>query len=528
MGMHRSLAAHVRDMVVFGACYVALDWASSIYPLGPFNITPWNPPPALSIVWMLLGGLRYAPAVFAAILLGDLLIRDLPAGLPLTVVTSLILAGGYTGITATLKVLFRFDGRLHDTRHLWIFVAVTATGIAAIGALYVGLLWIAGFRVGESFIAAAFQFWLGDTVGVLVTAPLLLVAADPVGREHLLRSWRKPETTLQFVTLVAMVFYIFKSGDQPQQYFYLLFLPLVWIALRNGLSSAAVASGVVQVGVVLGAQGGTLQSLEVVELQALVSAFTFIGLFLGVIVDERERAFEDLKRSLRLVAAGEMAGAIAHEINQPLAALHNYGNACRIMLEQGKDAPPHPEMNATIDTILDESKRASEGVGRLRDFFRAGAMRLEPVKVGKLVEHARSMGEKLNASQDVTFRVESDDDARTLLVDRVQIELVLRNLITNAFEAVVGLPPGQKGVTVSARMLKGGHILVRVSDTGEGLSSQARRHLFEPFSTNKATGMGIGLTISRAIVEAHGGSLHVTDSAHGEFDLTLPAESVDE
>jgi two-component system sensor kinase FixL len=167
-------------------------------------------------------------------------------------------------------------------------------------------------------------------------------------------------------------------------------------------------------------------------------------------------------------------------------------------------------------------------VWRLRDFFRAGAMRLEAVKVGKLVEHARSMGEKLNASQDVTFRVESDDDARTLLVDRVQIELVLRNLITNAFEAVVGLPPGQKGVTVSARMLKGGHILVRVSDTGEGLSSQARRHLFEPFSTNKATGMGIGLTISRAIVEAHGGSLHVTDSAHGEFDLTLPAESVDE
>jgi C4-dicarboxylate-specific signal transduction histidine kinase len=233
---------------------------------------------------------------------------------------------------------------------------------------------------------------------------------------------------------------------------------------------------------------------------------------------------EELKRSMRLAAAGEMAGAIAHEINQPLAALHNYGTACRLMLERSNGAPPHPELSITIEKILDESKRAAEVVGRLRDFFRAGTLRLEPVKVGKLMERARRMGEKLNASQEVTFRVESEDGTRTVLVDQVQIELVLRNLIANAFEAVAGLPPGRKSVTVSTRMLKGRYVVFRVSDTGEGLSSQARRHLFEPFSTNKATGMGIGLTISRAIVEAHGGSLEVTDSRHGEFDVTLPIE----
>lgn len=527
MAMPRSFVVHARDVLVFGACYLALDWASSIYPLGPFNITPWNPPPALAIVWMLLGGLHYAPAVFAVILIGDLLIRDTPVGLPLTVVTSLILAGGYTGIAAALKLLFRFDRRLNDTRHLWIFIAVTATGVAAIGALYVGLLWMAGFRVGETYFVAAFQFWLGDTVGVLVTAPMLLVAADPARRERLLKSWRKPETALQFATLIGMVFYIFRSGDEPQQYFYLLFLPLVWIALRNGLSDAAVASGVVQIGVVLGAQGGALQSLEVVELQALVSALTFMGLFLGVMVDERERALEELKQSLRLAAAGEMAGAIAHEINQPLAALHNYGNACRLMLERGTDARAHPELGATIEKILEESKRASEVVGRLRDFFRAGTLRLEPVKVGKLIKRARLMGERLNAGQDVAFRVQSDDAARTVLVDQVQIELVLRNLVANAFEAVASLPAGEKGVTVSTHVVKGRHIVFRVSDTGTGLSSQARRHLFEPFATHKATGMGIGLTISRAIVEAHGGSLAATGSRHGEFDVILPIERAD-
>ena len=528
IGARRSLAVHARDALLFGACYVALDWTSSIYPLGPFNITPWNPPPALSIVWMLLGGLRYAPVVFAAILIGDVLIRQAPGGLELSILTSLLLAAGYTGIAAALRLRFEFYGRLHDTRQLWIFIAVTVVGAAIIGACYVGVLWAAGFHVGDSFVAGVFHFWLGDTVGVLVTAPLLMVAADPVGRRDLIQSWRKPETALQFTTLGGLVFFMFQSGGEPQKYFYLLFLPLIWIALRRGLSGAAAASGVVQAGVVLGAEGGALKSLAVVELQALVSALTLTGLALGIIVDERRRAVENLKRSLRLAAAGEMAGAIAHEINQPIAALHNYGSACQIMLRRDKDAVSHSELNTTIEKMVQESKRAAAIVGRLRDFFRAGAMRLEPVRVGILLESARAVGKKLNPSGDVTFRVDSDDDARTLLVDRVQIELVLRNLIANAFEAVAGVPPGKKAVTVSTRMLKGRRILFRVVDTGEGVSPVTRQRLFEPFSSNKATGMGIGLSICRAIADAHGGSLDATDSTHGEFNLVLPAEADNE
>jgi signal transduction histidine kinase len=113
-------------------------------------------------------------------------------------------------------------------------------------------------------------------------------------------------------------------------------------------------------------------------------------------------------------------------------------------------------------------------------------------------------------------------------VDRVQIELVLRNLIANAFEAVAGLPPGKKGVTLLTRMLKGKRILFRIVDTGEGVLPSTRQRLFEPFSTDKATGMGIGLSICRAIADAHGGSLDATDSQHGEFDLVLPTEAANE
>ena len=528
IGARRSLAVHARDALLFGACYVALDWTSSIYPLGPFNITPWNPPPALSIVWMLLGGLRYAPVVFAATLAGDLLIRDAPGGLQASILTSLLLAAGYTGIAAALKLGFQFDGRLHDTRQLWIFIAVTTAGAAIIGIVYVGVLSVAGFSFRDSFIAVAFRFWLGDTAGILVTAPLLMVAADPVGRQHLIRCWRKPETSLQFVTLLGLILFMFHGGAKPQQYFYLLFLPLIWIASRNGLSGAVAASGMVQIGVVLGVQIGSLQALAIVELQVLVTALTLTGLALGIIVDERERAVEDLKRSLRLAAASEMAGTIAHEINQPLSAMHNYGSSCQIMLRQGKDYVSYSDLSNTVDKMLQESKRAAEVVRRLRDLFRRGTIQIEPVKVAILLERANAIGQELNLSGDVTFRVDSNDGARVILVDRVQIELVLRNLIANAFEAVAGMPPGKKGVMVLTRMLQGGRILFRVVDTGEGMSPLMRQRLFEPLSTSKPTGMGIGLSISRTIADAHGGSLNASDRQHGQFDLVLPTGADDE
>jgi two-component system sensor kinase FixL len=529
IGPRRSLAAQIRDTALFAVCYVALDWASYLYPLGPFNITPWNPPPALSIVWMMLGGLGYAPIIFGTIFIADVIIRHAPGGLLITALTSLVLTGGYTVIAGTLRYFLKSDSRLRDTRQLSLFVAITTIGTAIVGGLYVGVLWANDFFVGESFSSAVFRFWLGDAVGVLVTAPLLLVAADATTRKRMIKSWRRLETVLQFAVMVATVYFVFKgAGGEPSKYFYLLFLPLIWIALRGGLTGAAVASGVVQIGVVLGAHSGAMHSLALVELQALVAALSLTGLFLGIMVDERERAAEGLKASLRLATAGEMAGAIAHEINQPLGALNNYGRACQLFLERGEGKIPYSELNATIEKMLGESKRAAEVVGRLRDFFRTGTTRLEHVTVGSLLERAQRIGENLNQSGDVIFRVERASTALVILADRLQIELVLRNLITNAFEAIANLPSGEKGVTVSARQIEGGRILLRIADTGPGVSPSARKLLFEPFSTNKPAGMGLGLAISRAIAEAHGGSLSEALTEQGEFHLVLPGLAGDE
>lgn len=514
---------------MFAACYVALDWASYIYPLGPFNITPWNPPPALSIVWMMLGGIAYAPLVFGTIFMADVIIRDAPGGLLFSAMSSLVLAGGYTAIAATLRQLLKPAYRLNDTRDVWIFASVMAIGSAIIAAVYVGVLWGYHFVVGELFSALVFSFWLGDTVGVLVTAPLLLIAVDAAGRARLRTLWRRPDPVLRFALMAATVFFVFKGiGSEPEKYFYFLFLPLILIALRDGFAGTAVASAIVQIGVVLGAQGAPLNSLALVELQALVAALSLTGLFLGVLADERARAIDALKATLRLAAAGEMAGAIAHEINQPLGALSNYGRVCQFYLGRGEGKVPYGELNETIEKMLVEVKRAADVVGRLRDFFRTGTTRLEHVTVASLLEIARGIGARLDASGEVDFRVEADASEAVVMVDRLQIELVLRNLIANAFEAIANLPAGRKRITVAAQPEKGGRILIRISDSGPGLTPAARKSLFEPLSTTKSQGMGLGLAISRAIAEAHGGTLRATLGEQSEFQLRLPGLTEDE
>jgi two-component system sensor kinase FixL len=500
---------YLRDAAVFAPCYVLLDWVSYIHPLGAFNITPWNPQPALAVAWMLLGGLTHAPVVLATILLADLVIRDVPLGISL--LAALTLTAGYAAIAEALRRVLRPKPDLRSLRQLTLFVAVIIPASALVAAGFVGVLYVAG----SIKIAAAFpgwlRFWVGDAVGVLVTAPLLLVVADAEGRRGFATLARRWETALQTALLAVTLWLIFAGlrGD-PSHHFYLVFPPLIWIAIRHGLSGAIVAVGLVQLGVVLGIHHHPMPGLPIIELQALVAALTLTALYLGVMTDERQRANQGWKQSLRLATAGEMAGAIAHEVNQPLTALANYARSGQMLIAAGRAA----EAAAVIERILAEARRASEVVRRLRDFFREGRTRLEQIPVSRLLESARIDG----------LTVEAQPDLPDLLVDRLQIELVLRNLVANAAEAVDGRPaPG--AIVLSAQRHDPRHVRIVVSDNGPGIAAADRERVFEPFVSGKPTGMGLGLAVSRAIAEAHGGTLDAMPGPHGEFRLVLPVES---
>lgn len=511
---------YLRDATVFAPCYIALDWASYIDPVGPFNITPWNPQPALAIVWMMMGGLAHAPAVLATILLADIVIRHTPGGYVITIMSGMVLTAGYAGIAWTLKTLLQDTG-LRSTRHLTLFASIVAVGTGIIGAGFVTMLRMSGLLADTSFNSAWLRFWIGDAVGILVTAPLLFAAADSARRSALLRLACRPEALLQAIVLATTVWLIFEGlGTDPSRHFYLLFLPLIWIAVRFGMNGAILATAIVQLGVVFGIHGDAGISLPVVELQALMAALTLTGLFLGVMVDERQRAEEGLRQSLRLAAAGEMAGAIAHEVNQPLTAVANYGRSVQVLLE--REPGGTTQIRDIVGRILAEAERASEIVRRLRDFFRAGTTRLEVTTIEELLGTLRRMGQTTVTARGIALDIGNTASLPPLFVDRLQIEVILRNLLANSVESLLASGDSGGRIQVLVKAHDDDRLCIVVADNGPGLSSATRANLFEPFISGKPTGMGLGLAVSRAIAEAHGGTLEAAAVEHGEFHLVLP------
>ena len=510
---------YLRDAAVFAPFYVALDWASYFDPVGPFNITPWSPQPALAIVWMMLAGLHHAPLVAAAVVVADMLIRGAPGGVGIPLAGAAILPAGYAGIAAALRTAMPGHAALRSTRQLTLFAGWAVAGSAVIGCAFVGLLDVAGLLAGRGFTEPWLRFWIGDSVGILVTAPLLLAAADAARRRELVDLMRRPESVVQALVLVATLGLVFSDvlGEDPSRHFYLLFAPLIWVTARAGRAGAVVAAALVQLGVVVGMQTARGVGVPSFEFQALVAAFTLTALYLGMMVEERARTAEDLRQTLRLAAAGEMAGAIAHEVNQPLTALTNYGRAARQILA-GPQGAADARLPEVVGKMVSEAERASDIVRRMRDLFREGTTRLEPMPVEALLATAARIGAQVAAGRDIAVETSAEPGIGRLYIDRLQIELVLRNLLANAAEAI---GPHAGRIRVEARPAMAGQVCVAVIDSGPGLPAAGLR-LFEPFQSGKPSGMGLGLAISRAIAEAHGGTLVARKGGRGEFHLTLP------
>jgi signal transduction histidine kinase len=515
----RTRITHLFRWLAFVIAYVALDWASYLHALYGLNITPWNPSLALGLVcWLRYGRITGIPW-FISLLLGELVVRGLPASVPVTIALSGCLVIGYGAIAEALRRHVTAGEIPADQRHLLSWLGIVVAGTLATSCLYIFLLRVAKLLpVGEWGVALV-RFWVGDFVGIVATMPFfwMLIAHRGRLRDILLRR----ETAGYGLLSVAMLWIAFRLGGSGEfQYFYLLFLPLIWAAARQGIAGAAIAGFVLQAGIIIAVQWLNLVAVTVFEVQMLGAVLTFVGLFIGVVIDEKQRVSVELRQTLHLAAAGEMAGALAHELNQPLTALSAYGVACEQLLEQGGTGE---RLRDTIRRMVSESYRAADVVRRLRDFFRTGATQLEAIALADLLASAASPFTARGAQQGVELIIDSAPPC-ALLADRLQLEVVLRNLLSNAFDAVAERSPGQRRIRLSVNLESAGRVCVVVEDSGPGLSGAKAARLFEAFQSTKASGLGLGLTISRAIVEAHGGSLSADVADHGLFRLVLPLE----
>jgi integral membrane sensor domain MASE1 len=278
------------EAAAFAACYILLDWASFIDPLGRFNITAWNPQPALAIVWMTRAGISQWPVVFLTLVVADVLVRDAPGGYAATAGSSFVLAAGYATIALVLSRGLRHRD-LQSTRDLVLFALTVVVGAAIVGGSYVNVLSVAGLLPGISITDAWLRFWLGDAVGILVTGPLLFALADAAQRRRLAARLRDLEPWVWWSTLCALLWFVLRGAphDVAPHLYVLLFVPVLCVALRWGMSGAVIAMVIVQLGVILGVHGDAGRQLSIVELQLLVCILCVTGLLIAVVVEERRR-----------------------------------------------------------------------------------------------------------------------------------------------------------------------------------------------------------------------------------------------
>jgi two-component system sensor kinase FixL len=243
-----------------------------------------------------------------------------------------------------------------------------------------------------------------------------------------------------------------------------------------------------------------------------------------------ERRLQDLQGQLvhvsRLTALGEMASAMAHELNQPLTAAASFMKGCLLLVD--REPQDRARLKEMIGQGADQALRAGQIIRRLRDFVSKGEADRRIEELPAILEEAGALAMIGSRDRNVRLTFRWSPGLDLALVDKVQIQQVALNLIRNAVEAMEATP--QKVVVVGARPAPGDMIEVYVRDTGHGVSPQAAEQLFKPFMTTKAEGMGVGLSISRTIVEAHGGRIWVEANPEGGavFRFTLPSVRRDE
>ncbi len=244
---------------------------------------------------------------------------------------------------------------------------------------------------------------------------------------------------------------------------------------------------------------------------------------------EREQAEQKLRQAQmevahvnRVTTMGQLTASIAHEVNQPLTGVVSSGNACLRWLT---NQPANIEnARQSVDRIIRDANRASEVVGRVRGLTKKASLQMGWLNVNETVLETVALTRMELEQNRVSLSTQLSDDVPLVWADRIQVQQVFLNLIMNAIEAISALADGPRHLLVSTAKNESNGVLLAVRDSGTGLDSGKLEDIFEAFYTTKHDGMGMGLAVSRSIIEAHGGRLWATpnDPRGAVFQFTLP------
>jgi signal transduction histidine kinase len=516
-------SGHLLRAALFITAYVFIDWLSYLQPVLQLGITPWNPQTGVALAFLFWEGRRGAVAVAAAALLSEIVVRDVPAGSIAAITTSIWIAIAYTALAEVLRR--KRTSFLPSPGDAARFVGACLVATLLVGAGFIAIMLAMGALPEEVALGGVARYWVGDFNGVLTLTPLLIWAPQwRAGLAALRAQWR--EALLQMAVLGVTIWIIFGLlSDQALRFFYPLFVPMIWIALRWGIVGAVVGALAIQIGLALMVNEGGVAA-PLLDLQFLMLTLNLTALLLGATVSERQRAQEQLRerdaalaRAMRFATAGEMASALTHELNQPITALVSYLRAAEMLAAQ-----PDARLPETLGKAGREALRASEVLRRLRDFYSTGQAACAPLSLATLCEVVITALQERLRRERVQLTCSVDASLPLVAAEPTQLEIVLHNLVSNALDSIA-TSGGAAGRIDIAAVHRGDEVLLSVTDSGPGVATEIAPRIFEPFITNKPGGMGLGLAISRSLLRAQGGDLDyqpidATDGAR--FVLRLP------
>jgi C4-dicarboxylate-specific signal transduction histidine kinase len=263
------------------------------------------------------------------------------------------------------------------------------------------------------------------------------------------------------------------------------------------------------------------------------SGVTFVGAVTDITA--RKRAEEELHEAqanlahvTRVTALGELTASIAHEVNQPLAAVVTNAQACLRWLN--RDVPNLDEARGAVESIIKDGNRAGEVIRRIRAFVNKTPTHKVPLQINGVVHEVITLVQHELLSHRVWLRMELAPGLPPVVADRVQLQQVILNLVVNGIEAMQSLTDRPRELVIRTQQDEANQIVVSVKDCGIGIAAENADRLFNAFFTTKASGMGMGLSICRSIVDAHGGRLSASGNAGpgAMFQFSLPLHPEDE
>ena len=535
-------SAHLRGaigVIALLIAYLALEWASFIHEHKGIPVTPWNPALGLVFAVMLLKGVGYGLVLFAGVVIAEVFLVRTQLPWAIVLAMAALLAGSFAAAAAATRRYFHFDYRLNHVRDILILLAAGTVAAAISTALLSALLLAADELTTGDLTQSSLPLFVGDIMGIAVITPLVLrlsVRWPDLASRTLIEAF--PELML-YVIVVGCTLWLSVSAGTGANYKFLslLFLPVVAAALRYGIDGSCAALAATQLGLVVLLHRSGHDAATFTEFQVVMLALTTAGLVIGVVVSERQRAdlaaYEaearlkemqaEAARAARMNVVSGMASALAHEINQPMTAARALARSVQQILRSPTADAGRADGNLAV--LIAQIDHASDVVRRMREFLRRGQPRFSTLDIGDVLDDALMLAGPDAAANGIAIELVVDELLPPIFGDRVQLQQVVLNLIHNAVEAITETGRNDGRIGVSAHLsVRDPAIEIGVVDNGVGVP--AGRLLFEPQTSHKKDGLGLGLSICASIIEAHGGRIWLHSSVKGTTELrfSLPLQ----